>query len=382
MSIHNPEPGYAPLYQQFRGFVEGFPDAIILFSERLEEVWFNSVAQSFRTPQDGSVDDCCAGSFAPCEPCPIRIAAEGATSERTVKRRDGSSWRIRGIPLYAAAGKLINVLMIASDISREVALQQEAARSSHLASLGELSAGVAHEINNPNGLILMNLSLLKDVFRDALPVLEAHAAGNPRFALAGLEFGRLKEEVPFLLSEMHDGARRIKRIVEELKEFARGAHADQDERFDLNVSIRKAVRMVTFIIQKYTDYFNDDLADALPVVQGNSQRLEQVIINLLINACQALRSKKEGVRIRTELAPCRELVRIVVEDDGIGIDPDHIPHLTDPFFTTRRNSGGTGLGLSVSARIIKEHRGRMEFFSLPGEGTRVVVELPVLEVVK
>jgi len=110
------------------------------------------------------------------------------------------------------------------------------------------------------------------------------------------------------------------------------------------------------------------------VVRGNAQRIEQVVVNLLLNACQALPDSQRRIVVTT--AEQRSSVVLVVQDEGVGIPEDHLSHLTDPFFTTRRAEGGTGLGLSVSAGIIQEHKGTMEFHSVVGAGTTVTVMLP------
>ena len=115
----------------------------------------------------------------------------------------------------------------------------------------------------------------------------------------------------------------------------------------------------------------------LPPVRGNFQRLEQVMVNLIQNSCEALEDRKKGVRIATGFSKKENAVEIRVSDDGMGISPDHITQIMDPFFTTKRERGGTGLGLSVSSSIIKEHKGTMVFESQPGIGTTVTIRIPV-----
>lgn len=115
----------------------------------------------------------------------------------------------------------------------------------------------------------------------------------------------------------------------------------------------------------------------MPLLLGNMQRIEQVIINLVVNACQALPDRSRSITIRTSFdAPASEAV-LEVADQGVGIAAENLPRLTESFFTTRREEGGTGLGLSVSARIVREHGGTLSFESSPGEGTRVILRLPV-----
>jgi polar amino acid transport system substrate-binding protein len=116
----------------------------------------------------------------------------------------------------------------------------------------------------------------------------------------------------------------------------------------------------------------------LPAIRGDAQRLEQVVVNLLLNACQALPDRERGIRVATFLDPGRSQVVLEVRDEGAGIAAEHLPHLTDPFFTTRREKGGTGLGLWICAAIVEEHGGTLSFRSRPGEGTVVALTLPLL----
>jgi polar amino acid transport system substrate-binding protein len=142
--------------------------------------------------------------------------------------------------------------------------------------------------------------------------------------------------------------------------------------------VRAAVRLVDPSIQKATHRFELSLAPGLPRVRGNAQRIEQVVVNLVLNACQALPDPSRAVRVSTRRTPDAAGVQLLVEDEGIGIPPEHLSRLTDPFFTTKRDSGGTGLGLSVSAGIVKEHGGTLEFRSSQGAGTTVVLTFPAL----
>jgi polar amino acid transport system substrate-binding protein len=255
--------------------------------------------------------------------------------------------------------------------------QQQLVQAAKLAALGTLASGMAHEVNNPNGVILLNMPILKDAFADALAALDGlpEAEGRPR--LAGLPFERMRAELPQMLDEMWQGARRIKQIVEDLKDFSRRDDAPKLELVDLNGVARAAARLVDNTIKKATSRFELRLAEGLPPVRGVARRLEQVVVNLLVNACQALPGPERGVLLATRADAARGLVHLEVIDEGTGIRPEDLPHLTDPFFTTKRDTGGTGLGLSVSAGIVKEHDGALRFESAPGTGTKATLSLPI-----
>ncbi|GFO67823.1 histidine kinase [Geomonas limicola] len=254
--------------------------------------------------------------------------------------------------------------------------QQQLIQADKMASLGILVSGVAHEINNPTGLILFNLPVLKKTFQVAQESLEDRFQESGDFMVGGLRYSQLREEAPRMFDEMHDGARRIKRIVDDLKDFARKDDSALDESVDLNQVVAASVRLVENSIKKATRRFELNCAPELPLLKGNAQRIEQVVVNLIINACQALPDPEKGIEVTTALGPRGDEVQVTVRDEGVGIPREHLSHLTDPFFTTKRDAGGTGLGLSVSAGIVKDHQGRLEFRSEPGVGTTVLVALP------
>ncbi len=257
--------------------------------------------------------------------------------------------------------------------------QDKLVQADKMASLGILVAGVAHEINNPNGLILLNMPILREVYQDAEEVLESRYQQQGDFTLGGLPYSRMRSEVPCMLEEMQEGANRIKRIVEELKDFARQDTTAATDLVDFNRIVQAAVRLVDSSIRAATNHFETAYTPDLPLIQGNSQRIEQVVVNLLLNACQALPDMDRHIFLSTRYDQKDETIVLELSDQGTGIAPEHIPHLTDPFFTTKREIGGTGLGLSVSASIIKEHNGSLEFASDPGKGTHVTLKFPVAQ---
>jgi two-component system NtrC family sensor kinase len=288
------------------------------------------------------------------------------------------------VPLLLMIG---GILVWNRTLKREVAnrtreihqQEQQLIQADKMASLGILVSGVAHEINNPNSLVLLNTPMIMDSFEDLWPILEGYYREHGDFMVGGLEYTRMREEIPHMLREMQAGGKRIKHIVEDLKDFARSDNSRQMESVDLNEVVRAATRLVDNSIKKATHCFAVSCADSLKKVTGSPQRIEQVVVNLILNACQALETPAQCICLRTFTRPDRRFVVLEVHDEGSGIKPDHLSHLTDPFFTTKRDSGGTGLGLSVSANIVKEHGGLLAFHSEPGAGTTVSLSLPILK---
>ena len=256
--------------------------------------------------------------------------------------------------------------------------QDKLIQADKMASLGILVSGVAHEINNPNALILLNTPILKEAYADAVEILEEYYHQHGDFSLGGLPYSRMRQEVPRLTDEVQESARRIRRIVDDLKDFSRRDDAAISTYFDLNPVVEAALRLVDPTLRKATANFHLDLASGLPEICGSPQRIEQVVINLILNACQALTDRNDSITVLTRLDRQAGQVVLEVRDSGSGILPEHLPHLTDPFFTTKREIGGTGLGLAISAGIIEKHGGTLEFSSTPGAGTSVSVHLPIL----
>lgn len=282
------------------------------------------------------------------------------------------------------------VALRTADLTREIAErrhaeeelrlnQQQLLQADKMAALGVLVSGVAHEINNPTGLILLEVPTIKRFQADAARVLEQYYRENGDFNCGGLPYSRMREEIPRSLEKLLEAGKRIKRIVDDLKDFARQGDSACNEIIDLNSVSQAAVRLVEPSIRKATTRFSALYADDLPKIRGNSQRIEQVLVNLILNACQALPDSGRAIELTTCADRENGLVTFRLRDEGSGISPEHLARLTDPFFTTKRDMGGTGLGLSVSAGIVKEHGGRLLFDSIPGHETIVTLELPICQ---
>ncbi len=254
--------------------------------------------------------------------------------------------------------------------------QQQLLQAEKMAALGFLLAGIAHEINNPNGLILLNFPVLMEAYKDAEPILDQHFRDHGDFPFGGLTYAKMREEIPEMYGDLLESARRIKRIVDDLKNFTRRDDASFEETLDLNELVRTSLRLVGTMLRDSTDNFSAHYADSLPKIKGNCQRIEQVVVNLLMNACQALENKAQRITVQTSFDEQKGMVELFVRDEGGGIKPEHIIHLTSPFFTTKREIGGTGLGLSLSERIVTGHGGTLTFASEYGKGTTVRLTLP------
>lgn len=282
-----------------------------------------------------------------------------------------------------AAGERETYLLTARDITERKKIeaqakmhQEQLMQTNKMVSLGTLVSGVAHEINNPISSVMLNLQVFEKFWRAAESVLDRHHEQTGDFAVGGMMYPQLRDRMPQLLHFSLEGAARIKRIVGDLKDFSGQRPSDRRETVNLNQEVEKAVGMVSSLIKKATSNFRLELDDNLPTLQGNSQRLGQVIINLLVNACQALSQRSQEVQITTGYIEESEEIVLEVRDGGCGMPAEVLARIKDPFFTTRRDSGGTGLGLSISDTIIRNHGGWLVFASTPGQGTVATVSLP------
>ncbi|HNX42275.1 MAG TPA: response regulator [Candidatus Aminicenantes bacterium] len=257
-------------------------------------------------------------------------------------------------------------------------LQKKLIQADKMKSLGMLTSSLAHEVNNPNSFILFNVSLLRDAWQDASGILQRHSDNVGDFLLGGLPFSEMKEALPKLLSGINEGALRIKNLVDNLRDFSRNDKGSEelDDSVDILKVIRSSLVIMDYQIRKCTNNFSLDLPEALPPLKGNSQMLEQVMINLISNALQALPRKEASLSIRAFADRVEKVVSVEVVDQGVGMSSQTMNRITEPFFTTRAAVGGTGLGLYISHSIVRLHKGEMSFFSRPGVGTRVVLTFP------
>ena len=248
-----------------------------------------------------------------------------------------------------------------------------------MASLGILVSGIAHEINNPNNFILLNVHLFSKIWKDITPILDEYYKGNGDFVIAGMLYSKAKEKIDQSLEGILIGSERIKTITKSLTEYARADSGNLNELVDTNKVVEMAILITNNLIKKSTNNFQVEYGKDIPFTKGNVQQLEQVVINLITNACQSLKDNNLGIKVITYYNSKRRKVRIKVVDEGVGIKEEDLKYIMDPFFTTKRDMGGTGLGLSVSYNIVKSHRGKLLLNSEPGKGTIAIVSLPVIE---
>jgi len=249
--------------------------------------------------------------------------------------------------------------------------------SEKMVSLGTLVAGVAHELNNPTAAIEMSATYFSRIKDEILQILDHYYKLNKNIEIAHLPYEEVKKEIIRLTNALLENSIRIKRIVQDLRVFSRREGRSDKKLVDINEIIQSSIKLTGKLIEESTQNFSCELGEGMPLLLASFQKLEQVIINLIINACQALPDNSRGICISSCYIKEKEEVIIIVKDEGDGILDENVKHLTEPFFTTKRDKGGTGLGLWVSYRIIQGYDGILDFKSNKATGTIVSVHLPV-----
>ena len=313
------------------------------------------------------------GQEHPCEDCLVKRVLEEKTTVTLEKVIDGEYYLLQAYPIFNAGCEVAGALEISRIITKEKNMERQLLQADKLASLGQLVSGIAHEINNPNTFIRGNLYIIQEAMNDIFPFLDHVYKSNPDLKIARLNYDIFRQNVPILIDDMAQGANRIKGIVDGLRKFAKHDEGLLNENVDINTITESCLRLVDDQIRR-TANVKVDLEPNVPAITGNTQKLQQVIVNILINASQAIEKSKGTIAVTSEFNDREVILR--VRDDGKGMDEKTLKQMFDPFFTTKRHQGGTGLGLSIAYGIIKEHKGRIDVESKVGAGTSFGICLP------
>jgi PAS domain S-box-containing protein len=297
-----------------------------------------------------------------CDGCPVEKAfkdGESHTSERRVVMPSGevNFWENTANPIRDAEGEIVSCLEVVRNITerkqaeeKEKQLQQELYLAQRLASVGELAAGVAHEINNPlTGVLGFSQRLMRK---------------------------STDEKVSRDLEIIHNEAQRAADVVQSLLTFARRRQSKK-EYANINDVVNKALELRAYALQTGNIEVVTTLAPRLPQIMVDFAQMQEVFLNIILNAEQAMSEAHGKGKLVIKTSRIKGYVRISFADDGPGIPPENLDKVFDPFFTTREEKGGTGLGLSACHGIVTEHGGRIYARSKPGRGATFFVELPL-----
>ncbi|BAU27969.1 two-component system NtrC family sensor kinase [Aneurinibacillus soli] len=290
------------------------------------------------------------------DPCPVtECFATGHTAYARMTFSDGRLCDSFAYPVLDDIGQMYGAILYMKDITKKVHIEAQLIQSGKLAAIGEMAAGVAHELNNPLTAILGNTQLLLREFTTDTPE------------------GKL-------LHDILGCGKRCRNIIQNLLTFSR-QDAYTFEPCSLNEAVEQVLSLIRYQIEQSDIELHIKLADDLPLFEGSLQQIEQIVLNLLLNAKDAVLDTIDSIRrivLRTEAAQHdgQTIVCLHIEDTGCGIAPDRLEEIFHPFFTTKEARRGTGLGLSVSLGIARAHNGRIEVTSNPGAGSRFTLLLP------
>ena len=350
------------LSQEFHALLNAITDTLILFSPEMKVLWTNSdeTLHDHETESDPAGQYCATlirGRNLPRLDCPIARCFVTGEKEVAIANYHGAVLDLRAFPIKEVE-KVNSVLLLVSDITEKMAMQAEAMQAGHMASLGELASGVAHEINNPiTGIINYGQILINEC-----------------------QAGSIEKDIGERLVKEGD---RISRIVKTLLSYARDGREEKSP-ISIHAILEESIILTQAQIRKEGIDLHIDLPDHLPEVKANLQQIQQSLINIINNARYTLNEKypdrnpDKRLEVRGESVHLdgQPFVRIEFTDRGMGIATAEIPLLTRQFFSTKPFGKGTGLGLHITAKIIADHGGFLSFASRRGQFTTVTIDLP------
>ncbi|MBK6790977.1 MAG: response regulator [Anaerolineales bacterium] len=345
-----------------RTFFDNIPNCIYVIDRSYTIQIINSRRSDRvgKTPQELVGMKCYEGLYgnsAPCALCRVADAFDGMPAVRNLRewgpKETFIHWEITTIPIRENSDVVNRAIVFDEDITEKWILEAGLIQSEKMATIGQLAANVAHEINNPLAAIIANAQLLQ------------------------LDLADADEDIKEALKLIETAGVRAAKIVGDLLKSARKEKRDEFEYIPLNETITDALAIVNFEIRNREITINLDLSEGMPNITAHQNQLKGVWINLIMNALGAIEDAKGVISISTRYE--NNEYRVVISDNGKGIDPENQEHIFEPFFTTKDASKGTGLGLSVSLQVIKEHHGTIDFETRPGKGTRFIITLPDIQ---
>ena len=392
--------------EKFRNIVENIgigvaligSDARVLEVNRQMREWFPDVEPGSGTP--------CYKLFigdsktAPCHGCPTMQALKtGRVCEATLgfsEPLNKHCFRIIASPIRDHGGKISSAIELVEDISEKNALERELRQAQKLEAIGQLAAGIAHEINTPIQYVGDNVRFLEDAFEDIQPVMKAYAnllaavkadavdnglIETAQRAIENADLPYLSTEVPGAIEQSLEGIQRVSKIIQAMRQFSHPG-TDRKTVVDINQALENTIT-VARNEWKYVADLETDFDHGIKGVHCLPGEMNQVFLNLIVNAAHAIGDSTDGGKkgkgkIRVSTRAMGNLAQIRIEDTGGGIPESIQQRIFDPFFTTKPVGKGTGQGLSIAHNVITEkHAGTINFETEAGQGTTFIIEIPM-----
>ena len=357
--------------RRFETMFKAIPDKVLMIDLNWDVIMSNR-------DDIESGDKCyraCFNRESPCVDCRLTKIIRKKTPVTVTIRDEDRYLEVHALPVFNKDEEVEGIMEFYRDVTLEKTYEQQIQQADKLASLGQLVSGIGHEINNPNQFIRGNIKIVKQALDDMLPIVDEYQKEHPDLKIARLKYAFFREHIMTLVDDMGHGSERIKGIVEGLRGFARKDDGLLVDNVDINTLICATQRLVQNEVHKHGE-MQLELSENMAIFPGNSQKIEQVLVNLIVNASQAIPEDTKGL-ITVSSSMDKETVVVEIEDNGKGMDEKTQRQIFDPFFTTKRSKGGTGLGLAITYRIVEEHGGSISVASKPGTGTKFTIRIPV-----
>jgi len=368
---------------------DGISDPLIMLDGTLLLKMLNKAAKDyFGLPRYDDVFgrpcfEALRGRSSPCPDCLYPFAVTDGQALTFERRSPLDANRFEQVVVYPVINELGEkdaAIVRISDVTQARLMEKQLIQSEKLASLGLLVSGVAHEINNPNSFISFNVPILRDYLQGLLPIIDSYAEAHPDLELFCMKYPEFRQDIFKLLENMEHGSNRIDRIVSDLREYARRRDKTELRWIDLKTVGDKAVNLCHAEIRKNVKSFEVQVSEDAPAIFSDPEALEQVLVNLLINAVHASDKSDSWIRVNAGCGKSREACCLIeVSDNGCGMDERIRDKIFDPFFTTKAPSSGTGLGLYVCYNLVEALGGKIEVESEPGKGSTFRIELHEVE---
>ena len=363
---------------------DGISDPLIMLAENAIVRMLNKAAVGyFQVDYQDAIGRAChevlQGESRSCEACDIpALVKKGqpVSFERKGLMNPNRLEQVVIYPLPEERNKARSAIIHISDITEGKMMERQMMQNEKLASLGLLVSGIAHEINNPNNFISFNIPILRDYLNGVIPIVDEYAKHHKDYEISGMTYPEFRQDLYKLIGNIEHGSKRINDTVTGLREFSRNKDHSEKHWVNLKSVIERGVDICRSQIKKLVESFEVNIPDNLPLIYSDPEVIEQVIVNLLINAVQATDKENSWIKLGVILeSTWRDHVIVEVRDNGCGMDETVRGRIFDPFFSTKAPGEGTGLGLYICQSRLEAIGGRIEVQSNVGIGSTFKVIL-------